>query len=61
MEAIADQSVVVRESLGARVWQYCRRHPTIVIGALLLLVMLMIALLASYLTVDPMKLNPIKR
>jgi peptide/nickel transport system permease protein len=61
MEAIAEQSFVVRESLGARVWQYCRRNPTIVIGSLLLLVMLMIALLASYLTVDPMKLNPIKR
>ena len=61
MEAIAEQSFVVRESLGARVWQYCRRNPTIVIGSLLLLVMLMIALLTSYLTVDPMKLNPIKR
>ena len=61
MEALAEQSFVVRESLGARVWQYCRRHPTIVIGALLLLVMLIIALLASHLTPDPMKLNPIKR
>lgn len=61
MDAMADESLVVRESLGGRVWQYCRRHPTIVIGALLLLVMLIIALLASYLTPDPMKLNPIKR
>jgi len=61
MDAMADESLVVRESLGLRVWQYCRRNPTIVIGALLLLVMLMIALLASYLTLDPMKLNPIKR
>jgi len=51
----------VRGSLGARVWQYCRRNPTIVIGALLLLMMLIIALLASHLTPDPMKLNPIKR
>jgi len=58
---MADESLVVRESLGVRVWQYCRRHPTIVIGALLLLVMLIIALLASHLTPDPMKLNPIKR
>ena len=61
MDAIADESLIVRGSLGARVWQYCRRNPTIVIGALLLLMMLMIALLASYLTPDPMKLNPIKR
>ena len=61
MDAIADESLIVRGSLGARVWQYCRRHPTIVIGALLLLVMLIIALLASHLTPDPMKLNPIKR
>ena len=61
MDAIADESLIGRESLGARVWQYCRRHPTIVIGALLLLVMLIIALLASHLTPDPMKLNPIKR
>ncbi|HIG13289.1 MAG TPA: ABC transporter permease [Gammaproteobacteria bacterium] len=58
---MADESLVVRESLGARVRQYCRRNPTIVIGALLLLMMLIIALLASYLTPDPMKLNPIKR
>ena len=61
MDAIADESLMVRGSLGARAWQYCRRHPTIVIGALLLLVMLIIALLASHLTPDPMKLNPIKR
>ena len=61
MDVMADESLVVRESLGAQVWQYCRRHPTIVIGALLLLVMLIIALLASHLTPDPMKLNPIKR
>ena len=61
MDAIADESVIVRGSLGARVWQYCRRNPTIVIGALLLLMMLIIALLASHLTPDPMKLNPIKR
>ena len=61
MDGIADESLIVRGSLGARVWQYCRRNPTIVIGALLLLMMLIIALLASHLTPDPMKLNPIKR
>ena len=61
MDAIADESLIERGSLGARVWQYCRRNPTIVIGALLLLMMLIIALLASHLTPDPMKLNPIKR
>jgi peptide/nickel transport system permease protein len=61
MDAIADESLIVRGSLGARVWQYCRRNPTIVIGALLLLMMLIIALLASHLSPDPMKLSPIKR
>ena len=61
MDAIADESLIGRGSLGARVWQYCRRNPTIVIGALLLLMMLIIALLASHLSPDPMKLSPIKR
>ena len=61
MYAIADESLIVRWSLCSRVWHYCRRNPTIVIGALLLLMMLIIALLASHLSPDPMKLSPIKR
>jgi peptide/nickel transport system permease protein len=45
-----------------RVMTFIRRHPTIVAGGALLLVMIMIAILAPYLgTVDPTALAPAKR
>src|ERR1700716_3635182 len=45
-----------------RAWRYIRRHPTIIVGGVLLLVMLMMAVFAPYLnTVDPQTLSPIKR
>ncbi|HKS89751.1 MAG TPA: ABC transporter permease [Stellaceae bacterium] len=44
------------------VWRYIRRHPTIVIGALLLLAMAGIAVFAPWLgTIDPQALSPIRR
>jgi peptide/nickel transport system permease protein len=45
-----------------RVWRYIRRHPTIIVGASLLLIMTAMAVLAPYLgTVDPQALSPIRR
>src|SRR5499433_1488905 len=45
-----------------RVWRYVRRHPTIIVGAFLLLVMAAMAVFAPYLgTVDPQALSPIRR
>ena len=44
------------------VWHYIRRHPTIVVGALILLIMAAMAVFAPWLgTVDPQALSPIKR
>jgi peptide/nickel transport system permease protein len=43
-------------------WDLVRRHPTAAVGALLLIVMILIAIFAPYLgTVDPQALNPIRR
>src|SRR5256714_8820259 len=45
-----------------RAWRYVRRHPTMILGGVLLLVMLMMAVFAPYLhTVDPQALSPIRR
>ena len=45
-----------------RVWRYVRRHPTIIFGAVLLLIMAAMAVFAPYLdTVDPQALSPIRR
>src|SRR5438309_4886586 len=45
-----------------RVRRYIRRHPTIIVGGALLLVMIAMALFAPYLgTSDPQALSPIKR
>jgi peptide/nickel transport system permease protein len=44
------------------VWAYVRRHPTIVIGSVLLGLMALMAVFAPYLgTVDPQALSPIRR
>ena len=40
---------------------FIKKYPTIFLGSLILILMVLIALLASELTNDPMKLNPIKR
>src|ERR1700716_181850 len=45
-----------------RAWRYIRRHPTIIFGGVLLLIMLVMAVFAPFLnTVDPQTLSPIKR
>jgi peptide/nickel transport system permease protein len=44
------------------VWRYIRRHPTIIVGGVLLLLMAAMAVLAPWLgTVDPQALAPIRR
>ena len=59
------QSDIPRPMTAARrsgVWRYVRRHPTIIFGAVLLLVMTAMAVLAPWLgTVDPQALAPIQR
>src|SRR5882724_12557742 len=45
-----------------RVWRYVRRHPTIVVGAPLFLLMIGMAIFAPFLgTIDPQALAPIRR
>src|SRR5262252_5843385 len=45
-----------------RAWRYVRRHPTIIVGGALFLIMTLMAVFAPYLgTTDPQALSPIKR
>src|SRR5256885_12966478 len=45
-----------------RAWRYVRRHPTMIFGGVLLVIMMMMAVFAPYLgTVDPQALSPIRR
>ncbi len=49
-------------ALRGRVREIVRRHPTVVIGALLLLAMIAMAVLAPYIgTIDPQSVSPIRR
>ena len=49
-------------SRGQRTWRYVRRHPTIVVGGVILLMMIAMAVFAPWLgTVDPQALSPVKR
>ena len=57
-----DISLPAAPSAENRVWRYIRRHPTIIAGGLLLLVMVALAIFAPFLgTVDPQSLAPIQR
>ncbi len=47
--------------LAARAIDYARRHPTVIAGAAVLIVMALIALLAPWIAGDPMKISPINR
>jgi peptide/nickel transport system permease protein len=56
---IALPSAPAREN---RAWRYIRRHPTIVVGGVLLLFMIAMAVFAPWLgTVDPQALAPVRR
>ncbi len=41
--------------------EFLRRHPTIVVGAILLLLVALAAIMAPYVTRDPILLEPINR
>src|ERR1051326_985897 len=44
------------------VWRYIRRHPTIIVGGVLLTLMILVAIFAPWLgTVDPQALAPVQR
>ncbi len=44
-----------------RFFEYCRRHPTVVIGCAVLMVMTLSAIAAPLIAPDPLRLNPINR
>ena len=47
--------------VAARAMDYARRHPTVIVGAAVLIVMALIAIFAPLIASDPMKLTPINR
>ncbi len=53
--------IAARKSAFARAVDFCRRHPTVLIGGAVLVIMAVIAIAAPLLAGDPMKLTPIKR
>jgi peptide/nickel transport system permease protein len=65
--AIVQSDIAVAAPAPATGWRhrasrYIRRHPTMIVGGVLLLIMLVMAVFAPYLnTVDPQALSPIKR
>ena len=65
--AIVQSDIAVPAPAPATGWRhrasrYIRRHPTMIVGGVLLLIMLVMAVFAPYLnTVDPQALSPIKR
>ena len=50
-----------RKTLWQRSMEYARRHPTVIIGAGVLVLMTIIAIAAPLIAGDPLKLTPIKR
>lgn len=50
-----------RKGLFARAAEYCRRHPTVLIGGAVLLAVTLLAIGASLVAGDPLKLTPINR
>ncbi|MDP6342421.1 MAG: ABC transporter permease [Alphaproteobacteria bacterium] len=47
--------------LPQRLWQYARRHPTVVVGLAILVAMAVVSIAAPLLASDPLQLDPIKR
>ena len=43
------------------IWHFLRRNPTVFIGGFILIFMILVAIFATQITPDPMKLDPIKR
>ena len=61
MASIALDIATPGPSWGMRIATFARRNPTIVIGGVLMLVLVLIGLLAGFIAGDPLKLNPIRR
>lgn len=51
----------VREGWLTRFWHFTRRHPTVVCGAAVLVVMTGLTLVSPYITADPLALDPLQR
>ena len=54
-----DTAAMVREEPG--LFSLALRHPSIIIGGILLVIIVLIAIIGPFLTLDPIALNPIKR
>lgn len=54
-------AIAPRPGFAARMTDYARRHPTVVVGGGVLLLMALIAIFAPWIANDPMKLTPINR
>ena len=50
-----------RARRGARAWRFVRRNPTMVIGLVILSVMVLSALVAPWIAVDPYSMKPVQR
>jgi peptide/nickel transport system permease protein len=62
MAAVQSDLTVPVPKRQSRLWRHARRHPTIVIGGVLLALMLAMAVFAPWLgTVDPQALAPVRR
>lgn len=60
--SFADVPSAGRPGVLSLAWDGARRHPTIAIGALMLLIAVLVALLAPWLwTVDPLAISPVNR
>ena len=59
--SIEISALAPRPGLAARMTDYARRHPTVVVGGGVLFLMALIAIFAPWIANDPMKLTPINR
>ena len=50
-----------RESRAELFYKYLRRHPSVLIGGVLLLAIILLSFIGPIFTVDPLRMNPISR
>lgn len=60
-ESAASAGLPPRPSLATRTRRLIRRHPTAVVGFVILLAMSLLSIFAYWLTADPLRINPIVR
>ena len=62
MVASADQAAFEAPKAGLpKLWAFCRRHPTVVGGVLVIAIVAVTAFIAPYVTLDPLEIDPINR